>query len=202
MADERPQPDAYDARLRELRKMRAALRRVREQGEELSEEAGELNLVPYLDIVMNIIMFLLATVTFQASLANINITLPTAAMATPAPAAPKPELNLTVAISERGFTIATSGAVLYRGFSLTPQGVVQTTRELPTLPLVGGQLDTDGLSRALGQIKDGFPDEERVILTASPQTPYEMVVKTMDAMRDYKGRVLFPGVLLGAGVQP
>jgi biopolymer transport protein ExbD len=184
-----------------LRKMRAAMRRVREQGEEMMEESGELNLVPYLDIIMNIIMFLLATVTFQAALANINITLPTAAVATQVPAAPKPELNLTVSISDKGYTIATSGAVLYRGFRLTPEGVVQTSSELPTLPLSGGQLDTEGLSRALAEIKDRFPEEERVILTASPQTPYELVVKTMDAMRDYNGRVLFPGVLLGAGVQ-
>jgi len=185
----------------ELRRLRAELRKIRESGEELAEEGGELNLVPYLDIVMNIIMFLLATVTFQAALANINITLPTAAVATQAAAAPKPELNLTVSISERGFTVATSGAVLYRGFHITAEGVVQTTSELPTVPLVSGQPDTEGLSRALAEIKDRFPDEERVILTASPLIPYELVVKTMDAMREYKGRVLFPGVLLGAGVQ-
>lgn len=183
------------------RRLRAELRRVREAGEEMSEESGELNLVPFLDIIMNIIIFLLATVTFQAALANINITLPTAALATPAPAAPKPELNLTVAISDHGFTLATSGAVLYRGFKLTPDGVVQTTRELPTLPFVSGQPDLVSLSRALSDIKQRFPDEERVILTASPLVPYELLVKAMDAMREYEGRVLFPGVLLGAGVQ-
>ena len=92
-----------------------------------SEDSGELNLVPYLDIVMNIIMFLLATVQFQAMLANINITLPTAAPSTETTASPKPELNLTVSISDTGYTLATSGTVLFRGFRLAPEGLVQTT---------------------------------------------------------------------------
>lgn len=184
-----------------VRRLRASLRRIREQGEEQLEDSGELNLVPYLDIVMNIIMFLLATVQFQALLANINITLPTAAQTAESTAAPKPELNLTVSISENGYTLATSGSVLYRGFRLTPEGVVQTSSDLPTLPKSGNQLDTDGLSQVLSEIKDRFPDEERAVLTASPQIPYEQVVKTMDAMREWKGRALFPGVLLSAGVQ-
>jgi biopolymer transport protein ExbD len=162
-----------------VRRLRASLRRIREQGEDQLEDSGELNLVPYLDIVMNIIMFLLATVQFQAMLANINITLPTAALTTETTSAPKPELNLTVSISDAGYTLATSG----------------------TLPKAANQLDLDGLSQILSEIKDRFPDEERAVLTASPQIPYEQVVKTMDAMREWKGRVLFPGVLLSAGVQ-
>ncbi len=184
-----------------VRRLRAALRRIREQGEEQLEDSGELNLVPYLDIVMNIIMFLLATVQFQAMLANINITLPTAALSSETTTAPKPELNLTVSISEAGYTLATSGTVLFRGFRLAPEGLVQTTRELPTLPKVGGQLDTDGLTLILAQIKERFPDEDRAVLTASPEIPYDQVVKTMDAMRERGGRALFPGVLLSAGVQ-
>lgn len=184
-----------------VRRLRAALRRIREQGEEQLEDSGDLNLVPYLDIVMNIIMFLLATVQFQAMLANINITLPTAAVSTETTAAPKPELNLTVSISEAGYTLATSGTVLFRGFRLTPEGLVQTSRDLPTIPKVSNQLDTEGLTQILAQIKERFPEEDRAVLSASPEIPYEQVVKTMDAMRERGGRPLFPGVLLSAGVQ-
>lgn len=187
-----------------LQRLRFKLRKVRALGEELSEESGELNLVPYLDIIMNIIMFLLATVTFAASMGNINLTLPTAAPLTtlhsPEQKPPRPELNLTVSISDRGFTIATSGAVLYQGFQFVPEGLSQTTRELPTLPLNGGQYDFAALTRALGQIKDHYPDEDRAVITASPQISYELLVNTMDAMRESGGRVLFPGVLLGAGL--
>ena len=99
------------------------------------------------------------------------------------------------------YTLATSGTVLFRGFRLTPEGLVQTSRDLPTIPKVSSQLDTEGLTQILAQIKERFPDEDRAVLSASPEIPYEQVVKTMDAMRERGGRPLFPGVLLSAGVQ-
>jgi len=54
-------------------RLRTKLRKIREQAEELAEEGGELNLIPYLDIVTNVIMFLLATITFAAALGDINV---------------------------------------------------------------------------------------------------------------------------------
>ncbi len=190
-----------------IQRLRFRLRKLRELGEELHEESGELNLVPYLDIVMNLIMFLLATVTFSATLTSINVNLPTALSVPSSQAAPppQPELNLTVSVTDKGFTIATSASVLFRGFRLESPGpgqtsVVQTTNELPTLPLVNGQPDLEGLSRVLGQIKERYPGEEKAVLTATPQIPYELIVHTMDAMRSAGGKVLFPSVLLGTGV--
>ena len=56
--------------------VRAACRRMRDHVEEIEEEAGELNLVPYMDIVTNIIIFLLASMINQVSLANINVSVP------------------------------------------------------------------------------------------------------------------------------
>ena len=53
--------------------VRAATRRMRDHVEEIEEEAGELNLVPYMDIVTNIIIFLLASVVNQVALGNINV---------------------------------------------------------------------------------------------------------------------------------
>jgi hypothetical protein len=91
--------------------------------------------------------------------------------------------------------------VLYRGFVLTATGVQQQSSELPTLPLRDAKHDTGELAKQLAQIKERFPDEERAILTATPQIPYDLVVQTMDAMRQGPdGKILFPGVLLGAGV--
>ena len=57
--------------------VRAATRRMRDHVEEIEEEAGELNLVPYMDIVTNIIIFLLASVVNQVALGNINVSSPT-----------------------------------------------------------------------------------------------------------------------------
>ena len=61
--------------------VRAATRRMRDHVEELEEEAGELNLVPYMDIVTNIIIFLLASVVNQVALGNINVSSPTIRLA-------------------------------------------------------------------------------------------------------------------------
>ena len=192
-----------------IQRLRFRLRKLREHGEELREEGGEINLVPYLDIVMNLLMFLLATVTFSASLSSININLPTSStqVASASEAPPKPELNLTVSITEKGYTLATSGAVLFRGFSLTAQGVAQTTIELPTVPLMAdGKHDLAALTQLLLQFKALYPDEDRAIITVTPQIPYELLVATMDAMRQSAAtgseehKLLFPGVLLGAGV--
>ena len=44
------------------------MRRMKEHAEEAEEENGELNLVPYLDIVTNIIIFLLASVAYNVEL--------------------------------------------------------------------------------------------------------------------------------------
>lgn len=59
-------------------KARMAMKRREEEIEQEEIEGGELNLVPYLDIVTNIMLFLLATVTSGMILGNINIGLPEA----------------------------------------------------------------------------------------------------------------------------
>ena len=53
-------------------KARMAMKRREEEIENEEMEGGELNLVPYLDIVTNVMLFLLATVTSGLLLGNIN----------------------------------------------------------------------------------------------------------------------------------
>src|SRR5207247_1068306 len=113
----------------------------------------------YLDIVTNVIMFMLATTTFAAALGNINVSSPTTAsqaqLQNTPPPEPKNELNLTVSISDKGFTIAASGAVLYQGFSIDATGNVQQPAgaTLPTVPKKGNDYDYDALAKAMAQIK-------------------------------------------------
>src|SRR5712671_5469429 len=109
-------------------RLRNKMRKIRHHGEEMSEEGGELNLVPYLDIVTNVIMFMLATTTFSAALGDVNVSSPTtggasAAMANP-DNVPKQELNLTVSVSDKGYTLLTSGATLHQGFSFDKNGML------------------------------------------------------------------------------
>src|SRR5213076_1376532 len=124
----------------------AKLRKLREDHEDSEMENGELNLVPYLDIVTNVIMFLMMTTTFAAALANLNVSVPTTSSVAPGPSAeqPKQDLNLTVQISEKGFTIAASGAVLYEN---------DVPGKVPTVPKIGKDYNFAKLTEILGRIK-------------------------------------------------
>jgi len=169
--------------------VRTAIRRLREHHEEAEEETGEINLVPYMDIVTNIIIFLLASVVNQVALGNVNVSVPTlssggAAATEDTPQ--KPPLNLTGTVGATGFTIAASGGVL----PLIPK--------LPT-----GQYDYKQLTKKLLEIKSA-PDnntETKVNFNADANTSYDIVVATLDAMRqDETGKALFPDVAFSAGI--
>lgn len=205
-------------------RLRTRLRKIREMGEAAAEEGGELNIIPYLDIVVNIVIFMLATTTFAAALADISVSSPTVANAvaatTDTPPEPKNELNLTVSISDKGFTIAASGAVLYQGFSFDAAGnlVQPANATLPTIPrkMPGDEFDFDGLNRKMLEIKRAptAQGETKVIVNANPNIVYDTVVQVLDACRGKliekpdpasPGKLLetyegFPDVLLSAGV--
>ena len=171
--------------------LRNKMRRLRENKEEELEESGELNLVPYLDIVTNIVIFLLASITtYQLGLSNVNVSSPTFGVGGGQEG--PPPLNLTITVTQNGFTVAASGAVLQ-----SPTGT------LPTIPkeATAKEMPWDKLTQKAREIKDAYPDEHTVTLGANPDIAYELLVKTMDALRtDAKGKLLFPDVSLSAGV--
>ena len=203
-------------------RLRTKMRKIRHHGEEMAEEGGELNLVPYLDIVTNIIMFMLATTSFAAALGDINVSAPTTSTAVSNPSdtpPPKNDLNLTVSISDKGFTIAASGAVLYQGYSFDAAGnlVQPPGNVLPTIAKKpDGSFDYELLAKKMKEIK-GTPTaagETKVIINANPNIIYEVVVSALDACRgkllpkpdpEHPGAMLeswegFGDVLLSAGV--
>ncbi len=57
-------------------KSRNAVRRREDQVEQEEIESGELNLIPYLDMVTNLMLFMLASVTAGIIFTQINTTLP------------------------------------------------------------------------------------------------------------------------------
>ena len=202
-------------------RLRSKLRKIRNMGEDAGEEGGELNIIPYLDIVVNIIMFMLATTSFAAALGDINVAQPTssnAVSATPPDDTPKNDLNLALAISDKGFTIAASGAVLYQGFSFDPAGnLVQTTQTIPTIPKKpNGEYDYELLNKKMLEIKASpvAKNETKLIVNPNADITYDIVVKALDAARGKlitkpdpanPGKVLesfeaFPDVVFSAGV--
>ncbi|MGE3545214.1 MAG: ExbD/TolR family protein [Kofleriaceae bacterium] len=69
-------------------KTRAAIKRREEQIEQEEMESGELNLIPYLDMVTNLMLFLLASVAAQLILVQIDTTLPDKAPPSTSPSTP------------------------------------------------------------------------------------------------------------------
>jgi biopolymer transport protein ExbD len=145
------------------------------------EHMGELNIVPYLDIVVNLVMFMLLSMTGLISLGVLNVSTPKigGAAATAAEQAEQPKLLLTVAIGKQGFYVAGAGGVLGADAATPDQ-----TRP-PTIPLKDGKYDYAALMEQLHQIKERFPSETAVILSADMDVVYDILIQTMDACREY-----------------
>jgi biopolymer transport protein ExbD len=150
-------------------------RRVREE-----EHTGELNIVPYLDVVVNLVMFMLLSMTGLVSLGVLNVSAPRlggeAAAAAATEAAPR--LLLTVAIGRAGFYVAGAGGVL--GADAPSPGAGRP----PTIPLRDGKYDYATLTEQMKRIKEQFPSESALILSADPDVTYDVLIQTMDACRE------------------
>ncbi len=165
------------------------------------EHAGELNIVPYLDILMNLIIFMLMSITGLAAFGIVNVNSPSyggPSAGANTEQADKPQLLLSVLIGKDGFFVAGTGAVLGQpGAEAQPAAADKTT---PTIPKkADGTYDFAALTQQMMQIKAEFPQETKVILGADAEVPYEHLIGTMDAVRETKDRkILFPDVTLAA----
>jgi biopolymer transport protein ExbD len=209
-------------------KARMAMKR-REEEIELEEiEGGELNLVPYLDIITNVVLFLLASVTSGLVLGTINSSLPEYAEG----AAPQdgkvdpqePPLQLTVAVTKDNIQL----------FSLSG---LEGTPSLPklTIPATvkGKEYDFAKLNAAAAEIVsrrygnkpppvEGADGSVKcvigeavvaltqcrpvkggdVFLAVDGDIPYNVVIGTMDSLRLGKeGVILFPAIIFSSGIQ-
>jgi len=163
-------------------------------------EFGELNIVPYLDILMNLIIFMLLSMTGLALFGILNVNAPNYGASVTAPDTSAPKLLLSVLISEQGFFVAGTGAVL--GQQTDGQAPSSSTEGVPTIPRKSdGSLDFGALNAKMIEIKAAFPNESKVIIGAEGNIPYESLIQTMDAIRETFGkdrRLLFSDVTLAA----
>jgi len=197
----------------ELTPFQRAYIRKRTKHEELdpSETSGELNIIPFLDIVMNIIMFLLATTQVVLAMAQITAALPQ--LGGHGGGGAQNGLNLSVTIVNDGVIVAGSGGKLAPGCGTTASGAVLTIPKRllavadPNTPNVRPipRLDYDwqALTDCVARVKavPEFSDETQVIIGADPQVPYEALVFAMDALRAKGAEPLFPDIMLSAGVR-
>jgi biopolymer transport protein ExbD len=160
------------------------------------------NMTPIMNLMIILIPLLLNSAEF-VRLGIIELNLPPAAVGTDGqmlaglPQEENIHLDLTITITDRGFFISSSLAVLGG----------QKEGE-PSIPKINGEYDFDTLSLQLYEIKkkarNRFPDDDRIILMAEPEVDYQTIVSTMDAARSVmiNGGIeeLFPEVSLSAGV--
>lgn len=163
-----------------------------------SEVASELNIVPFLDIVTNLILFLLMTSAQVLLVAELDAQLPTLARGRPSRDAAEESstLNLNVTIADDGVIVAAQGG------KLAPGCQSRQTGRVITIPRSGNrEIPWQQLTQCAERVHTEYPDETKVILTADPTIEYQEIISAMDALRTNGTDNLFPDVMLSAGVR-
>jgi biopolymer transport protein TolR len=159
------------------------------------EEGGELNIIPFLDIITNVLMFVLATITVTFT-TMIDSQPPRSGGPSSRPPT-KPTLSLNIVIVDKGFIVSAFGTRIGEGC----QG--------PGSGLAVGLKSTDGrqdydyglLTQCAKRLKNQVPeaaDETAATLTANKDVPYQVIIGTVDAIRRADdGQELFPDINFG-----
>ncbi len=170
---------------------RSKIRRLSAPKEHGADEAGgEINIVPFLDIVTNVLMFVLATISVTFT-ATVDTFPPRAGGSARAPTTPT--LGLTVLVVPDGFSLKARGGNVAPGCGDVGPGVA--------IPVRNNEYDYDALKACAIKLKAASPDfkdEMGVTISANPPIPYQVVIGAMDAVRKNEGgEDLFPEVTFG-----
>jgi biopolymer transport protein ExbD len=155
------------------------------------EEAGELQLVPYLDIITNIMMFVLASVSVSF-IGSIDTTPPSIGGNRVRADVSSKALNLAAFITSQGVSLKTSGGNIATGCQEAGSGL--------TVPKVNNDYDLKGITACVKRLKNAnasFKEETQVTITASSDIDYKSVIDVMDALRSDGEEELFPEVHFG-----
>ncbi len=172
-------------------KARKAIARREEEVEAEEVEGGEINLVPYLDIVTNLLLFILISVASSFIVGEINTTVPNYAPASAKPTDPtqqpnKERLQLVVSATKTGMIV----------WSMTGlEGTIQAPKA--TIPVVSPPTSDSVIKYDYQQLNDTlyeiatrrYKGKRRamatyeIIIQADAETPYEVVVEIMDHVR-------------------
>jgi biopolymer transport protein ExbD len=170
---------------------RAKIRRL-SQPKELApdEEGGELNIVPFLDIITNVMMFVLATVSVTFT-ATIETNPPKAGGSGPKPTTPS--LGLTILVVNEGFSVKARGGNVASGCNDLGAGLaVGMTKNDKGEP----DWDYNQLTQCVAKLKGASPDfaeETTVTVSANPNIPYKTIIGTIDAIRMLPPEARQPG---------
>lgn len=159
-----------------------------------AEATGELNIVPFLDIVMNLIMFMLVTSEAVVLISQIESDLPSLSKGRK-PGDVTTPLNLNVTVTDKGVIVTGSGGKLTKGCEgiMVGKGI--------TVPMEKKEYKWAELTTCMAKVKSKFEDETTVTISADPQIEYEHIIAAMDAVRNKGEEELFPNVLISVGVR-
>jgi biopolymer transport protein ExbD len=159
----------------------------------------QLNLTALMDILSNLLFFLLAA--FGATIVMvINGTVPVQSSDESGVADTKRAVTVNISLSKDGFQVSALGT------AFTQEELDGMSR---MIPLHGKEHDFATLTNHLKGIKQKFPKSDTAILTPEPGLKYELLVRTMDAAREYETKeglamrnvALFPTVVVSTLVK-
>lgn len=176
-------------------KIRRALRRRRPEHDPAL--GGELNITPFLDVVVNVMLFLLATTAVTMTTVEVRASL--------MPLSPRPggtgpvSDELSATLTHDGVVFATPAGVVAPGCSGTwaspaehrPASVARTGE---------GLVDAAAVT-ACARVIHAELGGDQIILSADADVPYAEVIAAMDALRADGETVLYPRVIISAGVR-
>lgn len=156
--------------------------------EEPTPADDELNIIPFLDVVVNLIMFLLLTMTASLAAREVHAQLPTT---NPNPSAAAP-FRPTVVLTEGGVFVSSARGHYGPGCEAVGEG--------PAVPLIGGEPDWLALRACAERMKAAHPDAHSLALSADPMVEMQWVIGAMDALHG-PNESLFGDIVLAAGVR-
>ncbi len=166
-----------------MRSVRRALREL-ERNELASKGEPPINLVPMIDILTVLVLYLLVGTIFrQFTVLQLNLPGP----AQPVPAEQRPPLDLKVVLRAQRLEVHDRNG---------------TVRLLAS---ADGAYDTAGLGALLAEVKRLNAHEESVTLLLEPQVKYDALVQVMDVVRVFPpgsaelaaGVPMFPAIAIG-----
>ncbi len=177
--------------LQRLRVRRAVRKHVAAREDE-DVGKGELSIVPLLDVITNLTVFLLATASMVTMTSEVAVATPTACHGGHCVRTP-PSLELTVAITSTTVRVASAEGRLAPGCASFTDATGAT--------IVRDGHEWDALRDCARRVHEAYPREDEVRLTADPLIPYEDTIAAMDALRGDDEGPLFTDVMLAAGVR-
>lgn len=152
----------------------------------LLEIGTELNIVPFLDMMTVLVVFLLTTITGFLSFTMLNASIPQIVPDSgKVTAADKAQLLLMVRVTRAGYDVDPN---------------VMGAKSIPRSKLAkkDGRYDFPALASVMTELKEKFPTETRVLIIAEPKVIYDDIIQTMDAVREKESGSanLFPDVTL------